>query len=105
MDGRRDDAIGLLPRPALLQHSLAHPADKKRLKQQRVCLVEKQVAVELSIGRQGDVKNQSQDSLRLVHLPECIGDAPGGFELGPQHLAEKPPRRFLLGPRSIDPTE
>ena len=89
----RDDPLGLIPRPALLEHRLAHPANEERLKQAGFGLMEQQIAVELAIGRQRGVEHQSQDGLRLLDLPEGVGRAADGLQLAAQGLVNGPPRR------------
>ena len=100
-----DDAVGLVPRPALLQHGLAHPADEERLEQRFVGLVEQQVAVELAIGRQGGVEDQPQHGLGLLDLAEGVGRAADRLQLGAQHISEGPPGRFPWRRAGLDPAE
>ena len=106
VQGGRHDAVGLLPRPALLQHGLAHPADEERLEQRLVGLVEQQIAVELAIGRQGGVEHQPQHGLGLLDLAEGVGRAADRLQLGAQQLVRGParpaPRRRR---RRLDPAE
>ena len=91
-----DDAIGFLPRPALLQHGFADPADKQRLEQALFRLMEQQVGVELAVAGQGFVEDQPQHGLRLVDLAE--GLAPAVQIL--QGLGEKTVHRL---PGRLDP--
>ena len=69
-----DDAIGFLPRPTLLQHGFADPADKQRLEQPLFRLVKQQVGMELAVAGQGLVEDQPQHGLRLVDLAEGLAD-------------------------------
>ena len=84
----RDDPVGFVPRPALPQHRLAHPADEERLKQPLVGLVEQQVAVELAIGRQGGVEDQPQHRFGLIDLLEDVRLAVNRLQFGRQQLSE-----------------
>ena len=80
------DPVRLVPRPALLEHRLARPANEERPKQIFVRLVEKQVAVELAVGRQHAVEHQPDHGLGLLHGTERLHRAVEGFQFGAQHL-------------------
>ena len=87
----------LVPRPALLQHRLAHPPDEERLKQRLLGLVKEQVAMELAIGRQRRVEDQPQHRLSLLDVPEGVG---GALELlygVTQQLVQLPPSGAAAG--------
>ena len=103
--GGRHDAIGLLPRPALLQHGLAHPADPERLEQRFFGLVEQQIAVELAVGRQRGVEDQPQHGLGLLDLAKGVGRAADRLQLGAQHPIEGLPGRLPRRRRRLDPAE
>ena len=103
--GGRHDAIGLVPRPALLQHGLAHPADEERLEQRLFGLVEQQIAVELAVGGQGGVEDQPQHGLGLLDLAEGVGRAADRLQLGAQHSPEGLPGRLPPRPCGLDPAE
>ena len=92
---RSHDPVPLAPRPALLEHRLARPADKQRLEQGLVGLVEEQVAVELPVGRQHAVEHQGDRRLGLLAATERFRRAAEPLELVAQALARRlPGRRF-----------
>ncbi len=89
-----DDAIDLVPRPALLQHRLEAAAEKEGLKEGLVALVKQQVAMELAIAGQQAIERQREDRLGLVRLPEGIGAAAKVFERPAQEGGDGLPGRF-----------
>ena len=70
LHGPGDDPVGLVPRPALGQHRLAHAGQEERVEQARVRLVGEQVAVVVAVGGQDRAEGQVGDRLRLGHVAE-----------------------------------
>ncbi len=100
-----DDAVGLLPRPALLQHGLADPADKERLEQRFVRLVEQQVAMELAIAGQGFFEDQSEHRLGLIDLAESVALTVELLQGFGQTAVDRLPRRLDAVGRGVQHLE
>ena len=70
------DAIRLVPRPALRQHRFAYPPDEKRLEQEFLVLMGEDVAVECAIAGENHVEDQPQDPGRLAAVAKSVRRLP-----------------------------
>ena len=93
-DAAADDAVGLLPRPTLLQHGLANPPDEERLKKRFVRLVEEQIAVKLTVAQQGFFEDEAQHCLGLLDLAEGVTTAVEVLEGFGKIAMDRLPGRF-----------
>ena len=90
-----DDAIRFLPGSALLQDGLADAADEKRLEQPFVRLMEQQITMMATVGRQCVLEDQTQHGLGLFDLAEGVGSATQRIQRLAQQAPQRDPWRLL----------